>query len=59
MASFHLTYLFTNILLDKTIDIIIQLFNTSTHFQGFSIRNFCKRLNLAVKNCHFLFDGYV
>ena len=57
MASFDITYLFTNIPLDKTIDIIIQrLFNTSTHFQGFSIPDFRKLLNLAVKNCHFLFD---
>ena len=58
MASFDITSLFTNIPL--TIDIIIQrLFNTSTHFQGFSIPDFRKLLNLAVKNCHFLFDGSV
>ena len=57
MASFDITSLFTNIPLDETIDIVIQrLFNTSTHFQGFSIPDFRKLLNLAVKNCHFLFD---
>ena len=50
MDSSDITSLFTNIPLDETNDIIIQrLFNTSTRF--------CKLLNLAVKNCHFLFDG--
>ena len=60
MASFDITSLFTNIPLDETIEIIIQkVFTNSTKFHGFSIFEFRKLLNLAVKNCHFLFNGEV
>ena len=56
MASFDVTSLFTNIPLDETIEIIAgQLF--SEIFHGFSRVEFVKLLNLAVKNCHFIFNG--
>ena len=58
MASFDVTSLFTNIPLDETIKIIAdQLFSNSNNFEGFSRDEFVKLLNLAVKNCHFIFNG--
>ena len=58
MASFDVTSLFTNIPLDETIEIIAQqLFHNSKIFHGFSRAEFIKLLNLAVKNCHFIFNG--
>ena len=58
MASFDVTSLFTNIPLDETIDIISdQLYSTQTFYQCFSKTEFVQLLNLAVKNCHFIFDG--
>jgi hypothetical protein len=58
MASFDVTSLFTNIPLDETIDIISdQLYSTQTIYHGFSKTEFVQLLNLAVKNCHFIFDG--
>ena len=58
MASFDVTSLFTNIPLDETIKIIVdQLFSNSNNFEGFSRDEFVKLLNLAVKNCHFIFNG--
>ena len=58
MASFYVTSLFTNIPLDETIEIIAQqLFHNSKIFHGFSRAEFIKLLNLAVKNCHFIFNG--
>jgi hypothetical protein len=58
MASFDVTSLFTNIPLDKTIDIISgQLYSTQTFYHGFSKTEFVQLLNLVVKNCHFIFDG--
>ena len=58
MASFDVMSLFTNIPLDKTIKIIAdQLFSNSNNFEGFSRDEFVKLLNLAIKNCHFIFNG--
>ena len=58
MASFDVTSLFTNIPLDETIDIISdQLYSTPIFYHGFSKTEFVQLLNLAVKNCHFIFDG--
>jgi hypothetical protein len=58
MASFDVTFLFTNIPLDETIDIISdQLYSTQTFYHSFSKTEFVQLLNLAVKNCHFIFDG--
>ena len=58
MASFDVTSLFTNIPLDETIKITAdQLFSNSNNFEGFSRDEFVKLLNLAVKNCHFIFNG--
>jgi hypothetical protein len=58
MASFDVTSLFTNISLDETIDIISdQLYSTQTFYHGFSKTEFVQLLNLAVKNCHFIFHG--
>ena len=58
MASFDVTSLFTNIPLDETIKIIAdQLFSNSNNFEGFSRDEFVKLFNLAVKNCHFIFNG--
>ena len=52
------TSLFTNIPLDETIKIIAdQLFSNSNNFEGFSRDEFVKLLNLAVKNCHLIFNG--
>ena len=58
MASFDVMSLFTNIPLDKTIKIIAdQLFSNSNNFECFSRDEFVKLLNLAIKNCHFIFNG--
>ena len=44
--------------MDETIKIIAdQLFSNSNNFEGFSRDEFVKLLNLAVKNCHFIFNG--
>ena len=57
MASFDVTSLF-NIPLDETINIISdQLFSTQILYHGFKKAVFIELLNLAVKNCHFIFDG--
>jgi hypothetical protein len=58
MASFDVKSLFTNIPLDETINIIInKCFANATHYHSISRDQFRNLLNLAVKNCHFLFDG--
>ena len=55
---FDVTSLFTNIPLDETIKIIAdQLFSNSNNFEDFSRDEFVKILNLAIKNCHFIFNG--
>ena len=58
MASFDIKSLFTNIPLDETIDIIVNkcFFNTY-RFHGFTQQQFTNLLTMAVKNCHFFFDG--
>ena len=58
MASFDVTSLFTNIPLDKTIDIISNcVFANAVRFHGLTRCEFRKLLCFAVKNCHFLFNG--
>ena len=51
MASFDVTSLFTNILVNETIDIIYNSFN------GLDRSEFQKLLSLSVMNCHFIFNG--
>ena len=44
--------------MDETIETIAQqLFHNSKIFHGFSRAEFIILLNLAVKNCHFIFNG--
>ena len=58
MASFDVTSLFTNIPLDETVQIVLdQQFSTNRLFQGFSRKELKDLLNLAMKNCHFVFNG--
>ena len=58
MASFDITSLFTNIPVNKTIDIVINhLFLNTTHYHGFSCKHFKKLLHFSVKECYFLFNG--
>ena len=58
MTSFDITSLFTNIPIDDTINIILdQLFSSTQWFHGFSREQFKDFLNLAVKNCHSIFNG--
>ena len=58
MASFDVKSLFTNIPLNGTIQIILdQCFINTRLYHGFSRKEFEELLNLAVKNCHFLFNG--
>ena len=59
MTSFDISLLFTNVPLDGTINIIIsKLFLNSAHHLGFTRAQFRKLLSLAVKNCHFIFNGH-
>ena len=60
MTSFDISSLFTNVPLDETIDIIIsKLFLNPTHYLGFTCGQFKELFSLAVKNCHFLFNGHL
>ena len=60
MTSFDISSLITHVPLDDTIDIIIsKLFLNSTHHLGFTRAQFKELLSLAVKNCHFLFNGHL
>jgi hypothetical protein len=56
MASFDVKSLFTNIPLDESISIIINI-SVSIIPHGFTVDQFTRLLNLSVKNCHFLFEG--
>ena len=60
MASFNADALFTNIPLDKTIDICINsLFQTpETLVNGISKNDFHNLLNLVMKESFFTFKGY-
>jgi hypothetical protein len=52
MASFDVKSLFTNILLDETISIIVnKCFYNTSRFHGFTVDQFTRLLNLSVKNC--------
>ena len=58
MASFDIDSLFTNVPIDKTIDISIKkLFGRKKKYNGFSREQFKKLLGFAVKNLFFLFNG--
>ena len=60
MASFDITSLFTNIPVDETIQIISNLlFANCMLFHGFDRLSFNNLLSLAVKNCHFTFNGQI
>ena len=61
MVSYDVCSLFTNVPLAETIDIIIkELFpNPSCSFQGFNCASFKNLLELAVMDCHFLFNKKV
>ena len=64
MASFDVSNLFTNIPLNECIDICIDLLfdnKNIIHFNNctFDRNNFRKLLNLAVKDIHFMFNGYL
>ena len=57
LASFDIKSLFTNIPLSETIDICTnELFANSDYVHNFSKVQFKKLLNLACKDCYFLFD---
>ena len=58
IVSYNVESLFTNIPLDETINIILsQLFPTnSTIYNGFSRSAFKEHLEVAVFDCHFLFN---
>ncbi|XP_046860954.1 uncharacterized protein LOC124454192 [Xenia sp. Carnegie-2017] len=58
LASFDVLSLFTNIPVDETIHIISKsIFNNHQYFNGLTATEFEKLLSLAVKNCHFIFNG--
>ena len=58
MASFDIKSLFTNIPLEKTINIIVEkCFKNTTRYHGFTREQFTKLLISSVKNCHFLLNG--
>ena len=60
MASFDIASLFTNIPIDKTIEIVSNyLFANCMYFEGFDRWQFTKLLSLSVKNCHFIFNGRI
>ena len=60
MASFDVTSLFTNILVDETFEIISnQIFANCVVFEGLDRSQFFKFLTLAVKNCHFTFNNRI
>ena len=60
MASFHVKYLIINIPLNESIQIILdQCFINSRLYHGSSRKLFEELLNLAVKYCHFLFNGNI
>ena len=58
MASSDVKSLFTNIPLDETITIIVhKSFSNTARLHGFFTDQFTRLLNLALKDCHFLFNG--
>ena len=60
MASFDVTSLFTNILVDETIEIISnQIFANRVVFECLDRSQFIKLLSLAVKNCRFTFNNRI
>ena len=60
MASFDIASVFTNIPVDKTIEIISShLFANCIYFEGFDRSQFTKFLSLSVKNWHFIFKGRI
>ena len=60
MTSFDVTSLFTNILVDETIEIISnQIFANRVFFEGLDRSQFIKLLYLAVQKCHFTFNNRI
>ena len=58
VVSFNVNWLFTNVPLDETIDIIVnKAFENATLYHGFSVFQLRKLLCLGVKNGHFLFNN--
>ena len=58
MASFDITSLFTNLLLNETKDIVLnKLFSSTSHYQGITRSEFEQFLDLSLKDCHLIFDG--
>ena len=58
MASFDVKSLFTQIPLDETIDICLEeLFRDSEIVHGFNRSQLKELLNIATKECYFLFNG--
>ena len=58
MARFGIKFLFANIPLDETTDIIVnKCFSNTFRFHGFTQQQFTDLLTTTVKNYHFLFEG--
>ena len=58
MASFDVESLFTNIPLQKTIDLCVELlFNDKPNFDGFTITDFHELLTVTMSESLVLFDG--
>ena len=58
MASFDVVSLFTNISLQKTIDLSLELlFNEKPNIDGFTITDFHELLTITMSELLVLFDG--
>lgn len=57
MACFDVMSLFTNIPLDETINIILDLFSNENKFHNYSKNHFKKLLKMGIKGKIFLFYG--
>ena len=58
MTSFYFESLFTNILLQETIDLCVELlFNNKPNIDGFTITDFHELLTVTTSESLFLFDG--
>ena len=58
MARFGIKFLFANIPLDETTDIVVnKCFSNTFRFHGFTQQQFTDRLTTTVKNYHFLSEG--
>ena len=58
MASFVVELLFTNILLQETIDLCVQkLFENKNYIDGLSKDSFCEMFTVAITESFILFDN--